>query len=299
MVESSALGITQYNVSTGFVAAATAGIPTATNDAFTFPMNSLPQVLNILANDANAVGGTVTITSAPVLGSAVVNLNGTVTFTPNLNAAGTDAFTYTVTVGTQVSNAAIVTLNITPVNLAPTAVADAFNAIAGKARVFNLLANDIDPNGVADIRFAQIVTVPVGATATVVGGTVTFTSATAGVKTFTYRAVDAGGLVSANTATVTVTVAAAETMAFTKNLYTVSQQKLVAAGTVAPAADQTVTVTFVNSAGVVLGTAGTAVTDATGAWLLQIVGIPLPVGTVSIKATTSNGTSSAIALTIK
>ena len=46
--------------------------------------------------------------------------------------------------------------------------------------------------------------------ATVAGGTVTFTSATAGTKTFTYRAVDAGGLVSANTATVTVTVAASE-----------------------------------------------------------------------------------------
>ncbi|HVQ40684.1 MAG TPA: cadherin-like domain-containing protein [Vicinamibacterales bacterium] len=299
LAESSHLGITKYNVSTGFVAAATAGIPTATNDTFSFPMNSAPQVLNVLANDANAVGGTVTITSAPVLGTAVVNANGTITFTPNLNASGADAFTYTVTIGTQVSNAAVVSLNITPVNLAPTAVNDAFNAIAGHARTFNLLANDTDPNGLADIRFAQIVTAPAGATATVTGGTVTFTAATAGTYTFTYRAVDAGGLASANIATVTVTVAATESLLWTKNFYTVAQSKLVAAGTITPIADQTVRVDFVSSAGVVLGTAGTVAVDALGGFLLQITPIALPTGTVSIKATTSNGTVQAIGLVIK
>ena len=295
-VESSALGVTKYQVTTGFVAGPVTGIPTAANDSYTFPMNSAPQVLNILANDANAAGGTVAITSPPVLGSAAVNVDGTVTFTPNLNASGLDAFTYTVTTGTNVSNTATVGLNITSVNLAPTAVDDAVNGVAGNALAINVIANDTDPNGVADIRNAVIVTPPAGATATVANGVVTFTAAAAGVYSFTYQAVDLGGLVSANTATVTVTVGAAEQISFTKNQYTVSKSRLTVAGTLTPAANQTVKVDLVDAAGVVLGTAGTAPTDGLGNWTLDVVGIALPANTVSVKATTSNNTTQAIGL---
>ena len=57
----------------------------------------------VLANDTNATGGTVTIVSAPILGTATVNVDGSIRYTPRLNANGNDSFTYTVTVGTQVS----------------------------------------------------------------------------------------------------------------------------------------------------------------------------------------------------
>jgi hypothetical protein len=95
-------------------------------------------------------------------------------------------------------------------------------------------------------------------------------------------------------------VAAAETLTYTKNEYIVSKSRLVVSGTVSPAAGQTVRVDFVNSAGTVLGTAGTVTSSTgTGIWLLDIVGIALPAGTFSVKATTSNGTALATQLTLK
>ena len=301
LVESSALGVTRYQVSTGFAAAPVATLPVAVNDSFTFPMNSAAQLLNVLANDTNAVGGTVKIVSPPAFGTAVVNLNGTVSFTPNLNATGTDAFTYTVTVGTQVSNTGIATLNITSVNLPPTAVNDTVNALVAKPRAINVIANDTDPNGVADIVSATSVTqpTPLGATTSVAGGVVTFNATKAGTYTFTYKAVDAGGLISANAATVTVNVAASESISFAKAIYTVAQSRLVATGTVSPVMNQTVKLDYVNSAGTVVGTAGTVQSDGLGNWALDLVGVALPAGAITIKATTSNGTVRTQALQLK
>jgi len=300
-VQSSAAGITKYQTSTGFVAAPVAALPVAANDAYTFPMNSAPQVLAVLSNDSNVAGGTVALTSLPAFGTAVVNADGTVTYTPNLNASGNDAFTYTVTVGTQTSNAGIASLAITSVNLAPSAVNDTVNAVINIPLAINVVANDTDPNGAADVVAAVNVSqpTPAGATVSVAGGIVTFNAIATGTYTFTYNAQDAAGLVSANPATVTVQVALAETITFAKSDYVVSKSRLVATGTIDPIANQTITVDFVDAAGVVLGRAGTATSDALGAWALDVVGIPLPAGAVSIKATSSNGTVLARAIVLK
>jgi hypothetical protein len=189
------------------------------------------------------------------------------------------------------------------VNLPPTAVNDTVNALVNLPRQISVLANDTDPNGLTDIVAAVNVTQPLpagnGATTSVSGGIVTFNATKAGTFTFTYQAKDAGGLVSSNAATVTVQVASSESISWQKAIYTVSQSKLVAQGIVGPAMNQTVRVDYVNSAGTVLGTAGTVPTDALGNWVLQLVGVPLPANTVSLKATTSNGTVKAQALSLK
>jgi len=300
-VQSSALGSTRYQVSTGFVAAPAPLIPVAANDAYTFDMNSPPQVLAVLANDSNVAGGTVALTSLPTRGSAVVNADSTVTYTPYLNASGTDAFTYTVTVGTQVSNTGQATLTITSVNLPPSAVDDTANAVVNTPLAIKVLANDSDANGAADIVSAINVTQPTpsGAITSVAGGIVTFTASAGGTYTFSYQAMDAGGLISANTATVTVQVAAVETLTFTRNEYIVSKSRLRVEGTISPAASQAVRVDFVDAAGTVLGTAGTVTSTATGLWVLDKVGIALPAGTVSVKATGANGGVKATALILK
>jgi hypothetical protein len=300
-VQSSALGITKYQTSTGFVAAPPAALPVAANDAYTFPMNSAPQTLNILANDSNVAGGTVALTSLPTFGTAVVNLDGTVTYTPNLNASGNDAFTYTVTVGTQTSNAGIASLAITSVNLAPTAVNDTANAVINIPLAINVIANDTDPNGAADVRAAVNVSqpTPAGATVSVAGGIVTFNAIATGTYSFTYNAQDAAGLVSANAGTVTVQVALAESISFAKSQYVVSKSRLVVSGPIDPISGQTITLEFVDAAGVVLGSAGTVTSDALGGWALDVVGIALPAGAVSIKATSSNGTVQATGIQLK
>ena len=185
-------------------------------------------------------------------------------------------------------------------NLPPVAVNDAVNAIANKPRAINVIANDTDPNGAADIVAAVNVTqpTPAGASTSVAGGIVTFNATKAGTFTFTYKAKDAAALISANTATVTVQVAASETVAITSTLYRTDKSRLTAVGTVTPAAFQTVRLDFVNAAGTVLGTADTVASTALGDWSVDTI-VPLPAGTVSLKATTSNGTAKAAALTIK
>ncbi|MBE0627289.1 MAG: cadherin-like domain-containing protein [Burkholderiales bacterium] len=300
-VQSSALGSTVYQVSTGFGGAAPVTTPVAANDVFAFPMNSPAQVLPVLANDSNVAGGTVTLLSQPGFGSAAVNADGTVSYTPDPNRSGADAFTYAVTVGTSVSNTAIATLDVVSVPLAPTAVNDAFNAIANAPLALNLIANDSDPNGAADIVGALNISASSPAGAAISGGadgTVSFSAATPGTYTFTYQALDQAGLSSANTGTVTVQVAAAETITFSATLFRRDKNRLTANGTINPIGFQTIKLEFVNSAGTVLGTAGTIASTVLGTWAIDTV-VPMPTGTVSLKATSSNGTSSATALRIK
>jgi hypothetical protein len=141
---------------------------------------------------------------------------------------------------------AFVAINITPVNDAPTAVNDSFSAVNGVAIALNVLANDIDPDGVADLATVQIVTPPVGATAVVgAGGVVTFTGAS-GSYTFTYRAVDQAGVVSGNVATATVVVANAETIAFVRSDFIGNKLRWRIDGTDTLHAGQTITVSFNN-----------------------------------------------------
>jgi len=88
----------------------------------------------------------------------------------------------------------------------------------------NLIANDTDIDGNADVKNAQIATWPaqLGAQPVPVGGVVTFTPTASGTFSFTYNAVDAAGALSATAATATVTVAAGETIAIGKSNFKAS-----------------------------------------------------------------------------
>ncbi|AYH46111.1 Ig-like domain-containing protein [Azoarcus sp. DN11] len=291
-VLSSAFGVNDARVTIGAATgAAPAGVPVAVNDSYTFLEDAPPQTLAVLANDTNAVGGKVTITSPPHFGTAAANVNGTVTYTPNLNANGTDAFTYTVTVGTAVSNTANVVLNITPVNDPPVAVADTANALVNVLQTINVLANDTDPDGFADIVAAVNVTppVPAGATATAAGRVVTFTAPAVGTYTFTYQAQDAAGALS-NPATVTVQVAAAETLVVQSARFVPRLSRLRVVGTLTPVAGQTITSEYANAAGATFGVVGSTTPLPDGTWTVEKLGLTaLPAGTTWIKTTTSNG----------
>jgi hypothetical protein len=300
-VLSSAFGANESQVTTSNGAVPTpGGIPVAANDAYTFAEDSGAQILAVLANDSNAAGGVVSITTAPRLGTATVNTNGTITYTPNLNASGTDSLVYSVSVGGQASNTASVTLDITPVNDAPVAVNDSTNAIVNVPLAINVVGNDTDPDGASDIVAALIVTPPASAASvSVAGGTVTFNATAPGTYSFTYQAQDAAGLVSANTATVTVQVAGNESVTISKNEYVRSKSLLKAQGTVTPAAGQTVRLEFVNSStGAVVGSIGTYPTDGAGNWQASVT-VPLPTGANVVRATSSNGTVRNTAISFK
>src|SRR4029078_13389138 len=123
------------------------------------------------------------------------------------------------------SDVAVVTITITNVNDPPVAVDDlGLTGVGNLPFTMNLLANDTDPDGAADLTGptagVNILTArndATGATVpfTVTGGVLTFTAA-AGNYTFTYRARDINGLLSVNTATVKVALAGGETLLITR-----------------------------------------------------------------------------------
>jgi hypothetical protein len=235
----------------------------------------------------------VTITSAPSFGTAVLNaLTGTVSYTPKLNYNGTDSFTYTVTVGTQVSNFATVSIIVTPVNDAPVAVNDTATTNVNTPIQINVLANDTDPDGVADLLNAVQLSPSIPAGAIIsggAGGLVNFQAATAGNYTFTYKAQDRSLTNSVNTGTVTVTVQSPQTVVFNKALYTISQNNLTATGTIVPdpGGNPVVTFTFSNGLGAALGAAGTSTVTA-GKFTLNVI-VALPAGATTLVATTAAG----------
>ena len=92
--------------------------PTAVNDAAT-TTEATPVSINVIANDTDPDGtinpATVTITGAAGHGTAVANVNGTVTYTPNAGFTGTDTFKYTVKDNEgATSNEATVTVTVAP-----------------------------------------------------------------------------------------------------------------------------------------------------------------------------------------
>ncbi|MFL5454174.1 MAG: Ig-like domain-containing protein, partial [Myxococcales bacterium] len=240
------------------------------NDSFTFAEDAGPQILNVLANDPSSGGGTVTLGAQPRLGTAVVNADGTVTYTGNANASGTDTFSYTVTTAAG-SATATVTVTMTPVNDPPTAVNDGtFSVVAGTPTTLpNLLDNDIDPDGRADMVAAVNIVAPAGVI--VSGGTngvVSVTVAAPGSYTFTYQVQDKAGAISANAATVTLNAIPADTVTITKATYTIAQKRWVVTGTTS-VPNQTINLTYVN--GAAAGhSIGTVPVDALGNWTLDI-----------------------------
>ena len=206
-------------------------IPSANNDAFTILEDSANTAFNVLANDT--VGGalitdptsvTVTIASLPALGTATVT-GGQIVYRPNANAFGTDSILYTVTNTAGVSDVAVVTITITNVNDPPVAVNDVINGVGGIPVALNLLDNDTDPDGHADLAGVQIVSVtPAGLTTSVVGGVLTVTGP-GGTYTVTYRARDLAGALSLNTATVAVTLAGGETLLITRADFTANKRR--------------------------------------------------------------------------
>ncbi len=302
-VVSSRGGVDTLEVRTGVGIPVSTTTPVTNADSVTIPEDTPAPNLNVLANDTlngvaiDPASATVAITAQGRLGTATLNADKTITYTPNLNVNGTDIVGYTVTVNTITSNEGYLTVIITPVNDIPVAVNDTGGAPNNKPVTINVLANDTDPDGQTDLANAVIVTVPAtgatitcnnGVAATVgtvcTGGLITFTPTVQGTFTFTYRAQDKALAQSANTATVTVTVNATEAIVVTKSQYVVSKNRWVVSGTDSVIAGQTLAIAYAAGAnggtykvnGVCSGSAagtmiGSATVDPLGNWIFDVI----------------------------
>jgi hypothetical protein len=182
------------------------GPPIATEDAATTPEGTAVGVA-VLANDTVKDGlGAVTIVTPPTHGTAVVNADHAITYTPTGGFFGVDELVYQVTDLDHQAASAPVTIRVTPVDSgAPMATPDAFTTAEDTALPsLGVLANDVVLDGPAIVSLA---TPPAHGTATVnVDGTIAYAPAPdyAGPDALTYRVTDRDG--QADTATVSIVV---------------------------------------------------------------------------------------------
>ncbi|PLX34186.1 MAG: hypothetical protein C0605_14420, partial [Hyphomicrobiales bacterium] len=128
-------GVTDSAVDTRTLQIDSSPTPRINNDAGTVDEgNSV--VIDLLANDSDPEGildpTSIVIVSPPSNGSVVVNGDGTVTYTHDGSETVSDSFTYTVEDSSNnVSNEALVSMTVNPVNDAPAITSDGGGASAG------------------------------------------------------------------------------------------------------------------------------------------------------------------------
>src|SRR5205085_1776867 len=100
------------------------GAPDAVDDSRTTAEDTSVTVA-VLANDTDPDGDALAVTAvgSPAHGAAVLNADGTVTYTPAADFNGGDTFTFKVNDGTVDSNVAQVFITVNPVQDPPVAVA--------------------------------------------------------------------------------------------------------------------------------------------------------------------------------
>ncbi len=181
--------------------------PVATNDTATLSEDSTLTV-DVLANDTGTGNTplTVVVETAPTHGSAVVQPDNQVLYTPEANYNGADSFTYRITDADSDTVTATVTLTITPANDLPVAVADQATTEEDVSVRIAVQAND---TGAVDLPVTlAVVTNPANGTTTVeADGAITYAPNAnySGTDTVTYRLTDGQADVSEAVVTVTVT----------------------------------------------------------------------------------------------
>jgi hypothetical protein len=261
----------------------------AVDDEISTPEDT-PAIVSVLANDTYGgspvimgPGVSVVLLGGPLNGAAVINGDGTIAYTPDLNWAGVDAILYAVRVNGVLSPAASVAIAVTPVNDPPVASDDSAMAPVNTAVAIDVLANDVDVDGQNDLASAvelAVSSLPSGAAPPSLqasGGVVSFIASSPGMYTFTYKAQDSGGLRSA-AATVTVAVSGVETIAISQAEFRTAELRWRVEGTDTLPVGQTLELRYEDGsyrtpAGTSVSVRGavfaTVVVGADGKWLLD------------------------------
>jgi|GEM_PF-4063406 len=187
--------------------------PVAVDDSATVQQDSSAVTIDVLANDSDPDGDTLTITAVTqgAHGEVAITDGGTrVSYTPEPGYAGPDSFTYTVSDGRGGTDTATVTISV---NGPPDAVEDSVTVqMDSGANTLHVLANDTDPEADA-LTITGVTQGTHGTVAIILAGTrVTYTPAGGywGPDSFTYTVSDGRGGI--DTATVTVKVNAPPTI---------------------------------------------------------------------------------------
>lgn len=180
--------------------------PTADDDTASTGEDT-PVLIDVLDGDTDPENDALTIAPVTQPGKGSVEVvNGKVRYTPNMNASGTDTFTYRVSDGEADSGIATVTVEVAAANDAPVGRPDSAKTKEDTSVNIKVLANDTDAD--ADKLSVSEVSRPANGRVTArANGTIKYTPNAnwSGTDTFTYRASD--GTVSSDPVSVTVMVA--------------------------------------------------------------------------------------------
>jgi plastocyanin len=182
--------------------------PVAVDDALTIDEDSALTSTNVITNDTDVEGDTLSLTAVTTDGSGTVAVNAdglSVDYTPAANFNGTETITYTVSDGALTSTGTF-TITVSSVNDTPVAVDDALTIDEDSALTStNVITNDTDVEG-DTLSLTAVTTDGSGTVAVNADGlSVDYTPAANfnGTETITYTVSD-GALTSTGTFTITV-----------------------------------------------------------------------------------------------
>ncbi len=251
---------------------------------------------NVLLNDTDPNGDPLTVNISNVVGPShgtlVINSDGSYTYTPDLDFAGPDSFTYEICDGN--GGCDVATVRLAVFNQVPQAFDDFARTPVNESVTIPVLANDIDPDGGS--LSVVILSVGTGGSAIVDGdGNIVFTpdGDFTGTTTLEYLIEDPNGATS--TATVTIEIflpyswdshhkfhedfdASYKSGGYkndfdqpllTQQIFTLAPEPILS-GYARPGTQ--VVGRIVDQQGNVMGE-GIAMSDASGSWMMQIQGI--------------------------
>ncbi|WP_435259247.1 Hint domain-containing protein [Thioclava sp. FR2] len=125
----------------------TDGTPTANPDTLVTDEDTDPTI-DVLANDTDPDGQPLVVTSATAEhGEVTLNSDGTITYSPFMHYNGPDTITYTVTDPDGNTSTTTVAVTVNPVNDAPEAIDDAASTPIDTMVTIDVLSNDLDVDG--------------------------------------------------------------------------------------------------------------------------------------------------------
>jgi len=188
----------------GITVAAVNDRPAAADDAATTNEDTPVTTANVLANDTDVDGDTLTVSTftQPAHGTVTSLGDGAFTYTPNPNFNGTDSFTYTASDGEGGTDTATVSITVDPVNDAPAANDQPVTLNEDESADITLTGTDID----GDSLTYEIVAGPGHGTLAGTAPDLTYTPSENynGSDLFTFKVND--GIADSNTAAVTLTI---------------------------------------------------------------------------------------------
>jgi len=196
--------------------------PVANDDAVTTD-EDIALSGNVLGNDTDVDGDTLTVTAETVTSTAGANVvlgtDGSFDYTPVANFNGADSFDYTVTDGNGGSDVGTVNVTVNPVNDAPTPQDDEFimdygTQLTGNVLVDNGFGADSDPEGdTVNVVAGTLITQQGQSVAIDTAGNFTYVGPTNffGFDSFTYMVSDGNGGFETAVATIEITIPAGAT----------------------------------------------------------------------------------------